>query len=540
MTFKTLASNTNTRALQKNTPISQAIPGRETEQTLNNTGGFVYKIDNWSRLDRFLILGVDGGTYYATERDITKTNLEVVIKLIHEDGIRVVDRCVEISKAGRAKDNDYALLVLACAISHGTVAVKNYAGTSLPLVARTGTHLMHFTAFANNQRGWGKVLKKSVSNWYSSKTPDQVAFQAVKYQSRDGWGQRDILRLSHPHAGDDVLRNSTYKYIVKGISGMSADDKLPAVIQAFEAAKTAEEPKLIQLITDHRLSHEMVPNERKGSPLVWQALMTSMNTTALIRNLNKMTSIGLLTPFSEATKKVITQLTDLETLRKDRIHPLTLLIARRQYATGHGLKGSLTWTPVASIIKALEDAFYLSFATVQPSGKNIMLAIDVSKSMNSFVNGASNITCREAAAVLAMVTLRTEPWAAIYGFDHKFRDLGITASDSLEVASGKTYSPNFGSTNCSLPMQFAEEQKWKVDCFVVLTDNETNQGRNHPSQALQNYRNKMGIPHAKLVSCGMTATGFTIADPADRGMLDVVGFDSNAPQFISAFAKGEL
>jgi hypothetical protein len=27
----------------------------------------------------------------------------------------------------------------------------------------------------------------------------------------------------------------------------------------------------------------------------------------------------------------------------------------------------------------------------------------------------------------------------------------------------------------------------------------------------------------------MTSTGFTIADPADRGMLNVVGFDAAAP-----------
>jgi 60 kDa SS-A/Ro ribonucleoprotein len=35
----------------------------------------------------------------------------------------------------------------------------------------------------------------------------------------------------------------------------------------------------------------------------------------------------------------------------------------------------------------------------------------------------------------------------------------------------------------------------------------------------------------------MTSTGFTIADPEDAGTLDVVGFDSAAPQVISDFAK---
>lgn len=43
---------------------------------------------------------------------------------------------------------------------------------------------------------------------------------------------------------------------------------------------------------------------------------------------------------------------------------------------------------------------------------------------------------------------------------------------------------------------------------------------------------------AWLVVVGMTATEFTIADPTDRGMLDVVGFDTATPEMISQFASG--
>ena len=58
-----------------------------------------------------------------------------------------------------------------------------------------------------------------------------------------------------------------------------------------------------------------------------------------------------------------------------------------------------------------------------------------------------------------------------------------------------------------------------------------------PVQALQEYRRKLGIP-AKLVVVGMTANGFSIADPNDGGMLDVVGFDAATPQLISDFIAG--
>ena len=36
---------------------------------------------------------------------------------------------------------------------------------------------------------------------------------------------------------------------------------------------------------------------------------------------------------------------------------------------------------------------------------------------------------------------------------------------------------------------------------------------------------------------GMTSNGFTLADPNDRGMLDVVGFDSSVPAVISDFVR---
>lgn len=50
----------------------------------------------------------------------------------------------------------------------------------------------------------------------------------------------------------------------------------------------------------------------------------------------------------------------------------------------------------------------------------------------------------------------------------------------------------------------------------------------------------MNIPDAKLVVFGMSATQFTIADPTDPGMLDVVGLDSSVPELVRNFVLGEL
>lgn len=57
----------------------------------------------------------------------------------------------------------------------------------------------------------------------------------------------------------------------------------------------------------------------------------------------------------------------------------------------------------------------------------------------------------------------------------------------------------------------------------------------HPVQALRMYRERTGIA-AKLV-VGMVPNGFSIADPDDAGMPDVVGFDTATPAAIADFLR---
>jgi 60 kDa SS-A/Ro ribonucleoprotein len=285
----------------------------------------------------------------------------------------------------------------------------------------------------------------------------------------------------------------------------------------------------------------MVPNGWLQHPEVWGALLHSMPITAMIRNLGKMSEVGLLTPMSDATQTVISRLTTLEYLRKARIHPFNLLVALLTYKSGHGVKGSLQWKPVSKIVDALDKAFYLSFQTVEPTGKRIMIALDVSGSMHWGLLGgvAPGLSAATAAAAMAMVTERVESRVAVYGFGGHFTPLDISGDQRLDDVVKYMAKQSFGHTDCALPMLYAHKERMDIDAFLVYTDNETWYGKVHPFEALRRYRDSSGIT-ARLVVAGMTATDFTIADPADPGMLDVVGFDASAPQLISEFVAGAL
>ena len=131
--------------------------------------------------------------------------------------------------------------------------------------------------------------------------------------------------------------------------------------------------------------------------------------TALVRNLATMTRVGVLTPGSDGTAKAVAQLGDRERIRQARVHPIALLSALRTYAAGRGVRGKHTWTPVGEIVDALDAAFYTAFENVEPTGKRLLLALDVSGSMQSgAVAGVPGLTPRVASAALALVTAATE------------------------------------------------------------------------------------------------------------------------------------
>ncbi len=82
----------------KTTPQNEKISG--SKQVKNNAGGYVYKLDEWAMLDRFLVLGSESGTYYTSERSLTKDNANNVLECINADGIRVIVERADMLGAG--------------------------------------------------------------------------------------------------------------------------------------------------------------------------------------------------------------------------------------------------------------------------------------------------------------------------------------------------------------------------------------------------------------------------------------------------------
>lgn len=215
-----------------------AVPG----QIVNDAGGYNFAVDDRTRLDRFLILGTEGGTYYAGERELTRENAAVVERLAVNDGAYLVRRIVEISDAGRAPKNGPALLALAIASMKGDQNTRQLAFEALPKVARTGTHLYEFVALRKQLGGgWGRGMVRAIGSWFGTKSVSDAAYQLVKYQTRDGWAGRDLLALAHPgrlhKVGPDHA--ALYRWARDGYDACAQNGQiLPPIVEAFEEAKT--------------------------------------------------------------------------------------------------------------------------------------------------------------------------------------------------------------------------------------------------------------------------------------------------------------
>jgi 60 kDa SS-A/Ro ribonucleoprotein len=512
-------------------------------QIANSCGAAVWGVDDFTRLERFLILGAEGGSYYATEQKLTKENAQAVQRAIKADGLRVVRTIVEISDAGRAPKNDPAIFALALCAKLGDEDTRAAAYKAVPAVCRIGTHLYHFVAFCESVQGgggWGRGMRRAVGNWFNEKAPNDLAYQLVKYQARDGWSSRDLLRLAHPTPKTESHK-ALYRWATQGADATLSDGLiLPPVVEAFEEAKTVDDlGRMLKLITDYRLPREAIPTQWLTKPEVWNALLPHMGLTAMIRNLATMTRVGLIAPLSETTKHVVNQLGDGVALRKSRIHPIQVVAALLTYKSGRSTRGTSTWAPVGAINNALDAAFYQTFQNVVPTGKNTLLALDVSGSMEGGeIAGIPGLSPRAGSAVMALVTAAVEPNYEVMGFSSGFIKIDISPRMRLDDVLRKVSGLPFDYTDCSLPMRWARENKVPVESFQVYTDSDTNAyGKAQPADELRLYRRTM-VSNAKLTVVGMISNGFTIADPKDPGMLDVVGFDTNAPAVIADFVRG--
>lgn len=485
-----------------------------------------------------MITGTSSNAYYAGKFEMTSDFDRVVSECAKEDATRTADLIREVSYDGLAVRVDsciFALLVLS------TVAPKEFLRIANDVI-RTQSHfhlLMSFIKGGKGQssgyRGMGTIIQAFGKRWFQEKDTSWLAYQTLKYPQRNGFEVRDELRLFHPKT-EEADRDALFAYAV----GKQKSLEYPSLhqVQAYEYLKAnPSETNAIKAIQEHNLSFEMVAPLGCMTDKVWDVLFQKMPLGATLRNVGNLSQHHV---FDTPANKLLLRerLTNVDKLRKARIHPYDALLANRMYSRGGGLRSSKTWTVNNQVKNTLDLCLGKTFDSLESTGQTYFFAVDVSGSMSSTLEPTNLISCCEVATVMALAAAKAEEDCYIYGFKHNLTDLGISSRDTFESATKKARDYNFGSTDAGKVYEFAMNRNIYVDTFAFFTDSESF-GGTQSFQLLNQYRKKVN-PNARAVYCTLQPYWGSLADPKDAGSLSIEGFDPTAVKLIQQFSQGNV
>jgi len=244
------------------TMTSQLGAGRATvpqsckidiDQVANHAGGFVWKLSDLEHANRHLIMGAkDNGNFYQTSEEVSTECHTSVLRIIRKgDFQKLCEMIEEISVKGLAARQEPTLLSLAAAIVFAPTAEKKAMALALvPQCVRIPTHAFMLSGYVSDLsqckpgkekgKGWGSGFRKALSKFYTSRRGLELATAVTKYKNREGWRQKDLLRMLHinPATLKDFGAQLVFKYVFACAKGET--DFIRKLLTDIAAAKTHE------------------------------------------------------------------------------------------------------------------------------------------------------------------------------------------------------------------------------------------------------------------------------------------------------------
>ena len=182
------------------------------------TTGIAYAITDTQRLQRFLILGCEVGTFHVTEPALAVENATAISRLLAAGhGAAVVEAIVRVSTEWRAAKQGPTMFALAMCARLGDVETRRAAYHSLTRVCRIPTHLFQFISMTEQLgagSGWGRLSRRAISEFYHCRA-SSLAYMVTKYKNREGWTHRDVLRKAHVKPATPATA-AVLRYAAKG------------------------------------------------------------------------------------------------------------------------------------------------------------------------------------------------------------------------------------------------------------------------------------------------------------------------------------
>ena len=411
----------------------------------NEAGGSAYVRDPRAALALFAATGCLNSTFYAS----ANAQLEQVQALCNEVDAGFIARTAAYAHGVAHMKDVPALLLALLSVRDGEAFAAAF-----PHVIDNGRMLRTFVQIMRSgrvgRRSLGSLPKRLLRQWLEQASPKAIIRAAIGNQP----SLADVIRMVHPKP-QDAAREALYAWVI----GRPYDEALlPAELRAYEAFKREPRGMLPDLPFQYYSALALDAAQ-------WSVLARNSSWQQLRMNLNTFARHGV---FEDAAMvaEVAAKLRDPQQIARSRVLPYQLLMA---YHAGAALP--------RPILDALQDAMEVATASVPALQGKVVVAVDVSGSMQWPVTGyrkgaSSAARCVDVAALIAACVLRGHPQAQVLPFDTEVHPQQLNPRDSV-MTLARQLAINGGGTSVSAPLAYLNRKRAQVDLLVLVSDNES-------------------------------------------------------------------
>ncbi|XP_053693958.1 RNA-binding protein RO60-like [Sabethes cyaneus] len=516
-----------------------------------------------------------------------------------------VKMIVRVMKSGSLVRNDECLFALAYLARTFTDAEEKHKVYEAALeVIDESKDLFQFVDFYKKLapkpggKGFGHGMRTALTKWYDKHSAVELAKLLTTDRSWFGWRHENILVMIHINLKDDAKmqvldcavggpgrrkakpKQTTQKNgSEENDSGVQLNEKLTNsdgndnvnVEEDSEALKIYRRMKQFKStqtssmacgpIKQYRYPIQLVPAQLHRSPAVWESLLPHMAYRDVVQAALVLQDYKLLkdndTPLSIAYGNVLNRMTSVS---ESKIHPIFIyqtmrLFEERQrylnvvkeavHTTNNLALKNATANP--TVLKQFNCALNHSMLNYKRTGLNFLVTLDLrSKQTKKRVFGNRLMSCQAAFVLLTLPMFKREPHMTVLSFTeapHVLTHLDFTREMTFFQACDHIQSLANKKTKVDItqPIQYARQNKKKVDVFITIVDSliRVNPNRHSPVVALNSYNTEtkknavyiiisLSRHQQDLDHINMTST---------KGVLELVGCTEDTPKLIDAYVK---
>lgn len=510
--------------------------------TFNEAGGLAYALPPKAALAQLVMTGSLGNAFYADAQAQLGALLDIARQV---DPLYVAKTAVFARRHGYMKDTPAVLVALL------TLGSPELSRRAFGRVIDNGRMLRNFVQIlrsgALGRKSLGSAPKRLVQRWLDGRTVEQLMNDAVGQSP----SLADIIKMVHPRPVN-AEREALYGWL---LGRTVSPGQLPEPVQAYEAFKAAlasgdQDAPLpavnFQLLTALPLGRAHWIDIARRAP--WQTLRMNLNTFArhgvfgepspanALQEALTRSRLTVTEPPADLVPELAARLGDAETIRRARVFPYQLLATRR--ALDPRVPGELR--------EAVQDALEIALENVPALAGKVYVLPDVSGSMQAPVTGyrqgaTSQVTCRDAAALIASAILRHNPSAEVIAFDDQIRPLALNPRDSVTTNAAILARTGGGGTNTSQPLAWLNARHARGDLVVYCSDNESwvDSNRQGATETLRQWEAfRARNPAARLVCLDLQP--YASSQAVSRAdILNIGGFSDAVFEVLGRFARGE-